>query len=186
MKIKSVVDICKKSGFMYLIMDKDGIQWLGDGVAYYPLVNAPVFDEESIYSTFDITEKAAEGIIFRNEEIPEGFNFGTDCDGEMYAERNDVVVSYRNKEYYIYHTEDGALYVNVNYLRPLEKDNVEVYIRYTKDKKPYFVYKLGYMVQAVVAPVTFDSRHKEFFENLSLLYKQTKKRMEGIVNVQRN
>lgn len=182
MKIKSVVDICKKSGFMYLITMNDGTQWLGDGVAYYPLIQAPEFSEDSFYATFDITEKEAEGIIFRKEELPDGFNFSNDADEELFAERNEILISYRGKDYCIYHALEGALYINAKYLKPIEKDKTEVYIRRTPKGTPYFVYKVGFMAQAIVAPLSFNSGHKDFFENLSILYKGTKKRMEGIIN----
>ena len=62
MKIKKIVDICRGSGRITLMNDEAGRQWLSDGVGCYPLLDAPLFDEESLYATFDITEKQQENI----------------------------------------------------------------------------------------------------------------------------
>ena len=50
MKIKKLIDLCKKRGCFYLFED-ERVQWLSDGVALYPLYNVPEFDEETLCRT---------------------------------------------------------------------------------------------------------------------------------------
>ena len=94
MKIKKIVDICKKSHQVTILNEKEGIQWLGDGVAFYPLYDAPFFDTESLFATFYIKEKQKENIIFRQEQTPESFCFSSECNDETYAERCDISLNY--------------------------------------------------------------------------------------------
>lgn len=173
MKIKKIVDICKGSGRMVLMNDSNGYQWLGDGVACYPLQDAPLFDMESLFVTFDITEKKQENILFQHvSELPEKFCFADMCDGEVFAERNDITLCYKGEEYQVYHSVGGALYVNAKYLKPINNEEMEIYQRRTADGIPYFVCKVGYMIQALIMPVKLDT-NKDFTEKLDLLYEQS-------------
>lgn len=178
MKIKKVVDICKRSGQITLLNDED-MQWLGDGVAFYPLMDAPLFDEDSLVATFDITEKQKESILFRTEfNLPEGFCFENNCDGETFAERNDIILNYKGEDFHVFHSSRGALYIKAKYLSPLNKEELEIYQRQTKGGIPYFVCKTGFMVQALIMPVMLDTKVKAFAEALDLLYEQSLKSRE--------
>ena len=175
MKIKKIVDICRRSGRIVLMNDEAGRQWLGDGVGCYPLLDAPLFDEESLYATFDITEKQQENIIFQFEEqLPEKLCFADSCDGETFAERNDIAFYYKGEAYHVYHSAAGALYVKAKYLNPLPKDGLEIYQRQTESGTPYFVCKMGYMIQALMMPTYLDD-NKEFAKHLDFLHEQSLK-----------
>ena len=173
MKIKKIVDICRKSGQIRILNGKD-MQWLGDGVAFYPLEDAPLFDEDSLCATFDITEKQKESILFKIEaELPENICFESNCDGEDYAERSDIGITYKGDDLHIYHSAKGALYMKAKYLRPLSSEDVEIFLRETKDGTPYFVCKMGFMIQAVIMPVMMEKYCKEFAQALDLLHEQS-------------
>ena len=73
MKIKKLIDLCKKRGCFYLFED-ERVQWLSDGVALYPLYNVPEFDEETLCRTFDITEKQQEKIPVHAGRFPDRRN----------------------------------------------------------------------------------------------------------------
>ena len=48
MKIKSIAAICKKRHTIALYDERDGrTQWIGDGMAIYPLYGMPELDEET-------------------------------------------------------------------------------------------------------------------------------------------
>ena len=66
MKIRKIIDICKRSGHIFLF-DTEREQWISDGCAVFPMFNLPRFDENSLYKTYDITDKQANKIIFRHE-----------------------------------------------------------------------------------------------------------------------
>lgn len=176
MNIKKVVDICRKSGVITLINGK-GMQWLGDGSAYYPLENAPWFDEVSLCATFGITDKQKESILLKvKHELPEMFDFESTSSGERFAERNDISLVYRNTDLLVFSSEDGALYMKAKYLAPVMAEGLEIYLRKTESGVPYFVCKQGWIVQAVIAPVIFEKKDTEFVSSLDLLHEQSVKR----------
>ena len=50
MKIKKIIDLCKKRGIFRLYAG-ESVQWISDGCALYPLYNLPEFDEETLHLT---------------------------------------------------------------------------------------------------------------------------------------
>lgn len=64
MKIKKIIDICKKNGNI-IIFEGGKEQWISDGAAVFPMFNLPQFDEDSLCKTYDITDKQRR--IKRNE-----------------------------------------------------------------------------------------------------------------------
>lgn len=82
MKIRKIIDICKRSGHIFLF-DTEREQWISDGCAVFPMFNLPRFDENSLYKTYDITDKQANKIIFHHEaELPVSYNFNDVAPGE--------------------------------------------------------------------------------------------------------
>ena len=180
MKIKKVVDLCKRSGRISLFIDNDGTQWISDGAAVYPMIDAPIFDKDSLCATFDITEKQQEGILFEfKAEMPDKLCFADNSENETYAERNDISLYYKNNEFYIYHSAAGALYMKAKYLNPLDVEGLEVYLRYMSGGQPYFACKIGFMLQAVIMPYQIEKTDEEFFKQLNILYEQTIRRKDG-------
>ena len=82
MKIKKIVDLCKKRGYFYLFTTEGGEQWLSDGVGAYPLGDVPSLDEDTLCVLFDIPEKAREKMVFRVQQAPSGFCFDDVVPGE--------------------------------------------------------------------------------------------------------
>lgn len=66
MKIRKIIDICKKNGNI-IIFESGKEQWISDGAAVFPMFNLPQFDEDSLCRTYDITDKQAAKIHFRHE-----------------------------------------------------------------------------------------------------------------------
>ena len=77
-----------------------------------------------------------------------------------------------------YKTEAGVLCLVGSYLEPLrdEMEAREVYLRYTKDGKPYFAVKVGMLLYAIVMPAKGISF--EFVEKLGEMYEMCKTAME--------
>ena len=171
MKIKKIVDLCKKRGMVYIISDAEGggVQWLGDGAAFYPLFDAPRFDKESLCTIFDINEVQAEKILFRIEDkLPVSFNFDNNDECESFADESEIHIIYGGRTLRPIHTDEGIVFLNVKYLAPLsDADNVEIYKRYSTGDTVYFVAKVGYEVQAVIMPV--DIMDKGFMESVDRL-----------------
>ena len=69
MKIKKVEAICKSDKRIFLY-EGDGVQWIGNGMAMYPLHNMPVLDEKTIFTLFDVAEKDREKYQLRTDPLP--------------------------------------------------------------------------------------------------------------------
>ena len=77
-----------------------------------------------------------------------------------------------------YKTEAGVICLVGSYLEPLrdEMEAREVYLRYTKDGKPYFAVKVGMLLYAIVMPAKGISF--EFVDKLGEMYEMCKTAME--------
>ena len=79
MKIKSIAAICKKSKVIYLYTKREEysvMQYIGDGSTAYPLDGVPELDAQSIMTIFDIPEKQRDDWFIKEQDLPEGINFG--------------------------------------------------------------------------------------------------------------
>ena len=156
MKIKKIVDLCKKSGRCVFYNTDEG-QWLSDGGAAYPLMNLPDFDSMSFCQTYDINDKAAEKIVFKQiTGLPEGISFADTNEGEEISVRGKIAIFAGGKKLIPYQTSTGIAFVDQKYLAPLadiEDNLLELYERYTKSGQLYFAAKTGLLLVAVIFPV---------------------------------
>ncbi len=140
MKIKKLIDLCKKRGCFYLFED-ERVQWLSDGVALYPLYNVPEFDEETLCRTFDITEKQQEKIVFRHEmRLPSQYCFDDFTDGEVMCAQSPVIINGGSHGLIACKTSQGVMFLDRKYLVPLEdtaEGMLEIFERTTKDGQIY-------------------------------------------------
>lgn len=66
MKIQKVIDLCKKSGALY-ITEAEDTQWVGNGQALYPLYGVPEFTPETLCEVFGVSEEQ-QGKMILNEK----------------------------------------------------------------------------------------------------------------------
>lgn len=154
MKIKSIVTLCKKRNYAVLAMSENGTQWLGDGCALYPLYEAPIYDQTSLCAAYDITENQSDKIIFQTSDeksIP--LCIKDDDLTETAIGEYSVTVGYKGKDYAVFSTPDGALFLNRKYLTPFkDMDGAEIYLRYAESGQAYFAVKFGFMLYGVIMP----------------------------------
>lgn len=173
MKIKKLIDLCKKRGLFHLFEDERA-QWLSDGVALYPLYNVPGFDEETLCRTFDITEKQQEKIVFRHEmRLPSQYCFDDFTDGEVMCVQSPVIINGGSHGLIACKTSQGVMFLDRKYLVPLEdtaEGMLEIFERTTKDGQIYFAAKSGFMLLAVIMP--YDAINETFVKQLKTLCEQ--------------
>lgn len=100
MKIKKIIDLCKKRGIFRLYAG-ESVQWISDGCALYPLYNLPEFDEETLYRVFDITEKQQDKISFRYElHLPSAICIDDYMQGEALCEKGTMVIGAGGKKHH--------------------------------------------------------------------------------------
>ena len=169
MEIKRIINLCKQSGQLG-IYENEGMQWLTDGYALYPLFNLPLFDEETICATYDISAKKAEKMrITFNLKLPAMFDYRNDIDEETVCKRglpmfNDLVPIT---------TTHGIEFIQRKYLKPFSDadDNMLfIFERKTEAGATYFVVKDGLMLVGIILP--YDCINEEFVSNIKNLYQQ--------------
>ena len=173
MKIKKLIDICKKTGNIFLYNTGD-TRWISDGHAIFDISDLPPFDEVTLCLTYDINEKQANKINFRHETtLPGAINFSDICDNEFIAERGPMWLSHAGTGIIPFKTSQGVVFIESKYLIPLSdisESQLTFYERMTKTGEIYFAVKFGLILVAIITPI--DVINKEFVDKLKDLTAQ--------------
>lgn len=176
MKISKIAKLCKDAKLVCMTSTEAGL-WIGNGSAVYFVPEFTNMDCDGIALAFGIDEKKKEKIIFTNLDMS-GFNMQDIDPAESLCEPMGINFWQEGDILRPYRTEAGVLCLVGSYLEPLrdEMEAREVYLRYTKDGKPYFAVKVGLMLYAIVMPAKGISF--EFVEKLGEMYEMCKTAME--------
>ncbi len=173
MKIRKIIDICKRSG-QILLYESGQEQWISDGSAIYPMINLPRFDENSLCKTYDITEKQADKIIFRHEErLPLSVDFSDATDDENIVQRGSICILDAGRTIVPYETSEGVMFVDAKYLQPFADSDdrlLTLYERRSKNRQIYFAVKSGLLLIGIITPI--DVINDVFVERLKALVEQ--------------
>ena len=168
MKIKKIVDLCKKRGYFYLFTPDGGEQWLSDGKGAYPLGDAPTLDEDRICVLFDIPNKAREKMVFRVDAPPTSLCFDDVMPGEVLCEQGALLLGEGKHGVIPYKTQQGIQFIDRTHMEPLEGcGQLEVYERTSTAGTTYFAVKRGLTLVAVILP--YDIINEPFVESLRTL-----------------
>lgn len=157
MKIKKIAALCSREGVFHLASktDQEGVvtQWLGEGGAFYPLLGAPVLDEASLCTLFDITGKKRDSTIVRCEEMSKRLNVDDLNPGDIRLEPEELSICYRGATILPLRGTAGTICINEKYLEPLDDERklLELYSR-TANGRTYVVVKAGMMVRGIIGP----------------------------------
>ena len=153
MKIKKIEALCK-SDKRIILYDGDGVQWIGNGCAAYPLHNMPVLDETNVFTLFDVAEKDREKYYLRSEELPVALDFNDSSDTEVMLDRVPIDLYISGHGVAPYVGSSGIIFVETRYLAPFIKQEggFELYERFTKIGKPYIAVKSGLFLVGVIMP----------------------------------
>ena len=183
MKIKKIIALCKSSKRLFLYdISKDRPQMLSDEKAAYFLEECPRFTINSLYTTYDISEKQAEKIVsgIRGGE-PEGYNI-SDCDeDEVLCEPFSISIASCGKQYRAYKTSEGVAFVDEKYFAPFEGDcdYFEIYERRRTDGQIYFAVKIGLYLKAIILPTSDDIDMEDISLELGELFNLCRVRAEN-------
>lgn len=155
MKMQKLVKICKNERALLLYDTADGVQWLGNRTAMFPLYSHPKYAEENIFAALDINEKQREKITFKHyPATPSHLDVSDFVDSESVVERAGGISIYYCGKYLIpYKTQQGIMFVNGDSLAPLaDQEDKMLYERQTASGETYFAVKSGFMVNGIVTP----------------------------------
>ncbi len=165
MIIKKIIDVCKKKKAFVLCEDENGVQWLSDGAAMFPLYGLPQFCEETIFRTFDIPEKQQKKMHFSHKPaLPSDFNFKDYFPGEKECARQFQLITGAS-DTLPYNTTQGIKFIHSEHLLPLaDAPQLTICERVKEDGTLYFAAKSGFVLLAIITP--FDVITEDFTEQL--------------------
>lgn len=173
MKIRKIIDICKRSGAIYLF-EGENEQWISDGAAIFPLFNLPRLDESTICTVYNIDDKKRQKIVFRHEAaLPQSYDFNDGVRGEIPAERGPMYLSDGGRGIIPYMTSQGVVFIDAKYLQPfadIDNGMLNLYEWATDSGQIYFAVKSGFMLVGIILPV--DVINDQFVERLKTLLQQ--------------
>ena len=173
MKLKKIIDLCKKAGAFYLFEDEvNECQWLSDGFGCYPLYGVPRLDDEILCKLFVISEKAREKLVFRHEpNLPKNLCFADSTREEVRCEEYPMLLGEGKDGVLPYKTSQGVRFIARKHLAPFDGDSggmLEIYERTTAGGHVYFAVKVGLLLVGIVEP--YDVINESFVESLGSLF----------------
>lgn len=156
MKIKSIAAICKKSriAHIYHQAGEDGVQWIGNGMAAYQLLNLPRLDAESLLTIFDVPEKNKEKWCVMELGVPDNIDLSDVAEQEWRVELCGPEIGWQDMTLLPYRTREGIVFIDSKKLTPLA-DMLEVitlFERRSKRGEVYLAVKAGLLLKAVIRP----------------------------------
>lgn len=151
MKIQKIVDICRKSGELYITKTKDA-QWIGNGQAIYPLYDLPELSAEELCTIYSISEEQRDKMILndRRESDYSGVDFGGVAGSENAAEVISPGILYGGALFVMLRCGDEINFVRRIYLAPF-KEEVQFWRREC-GIGAYYVITAGMFVKGIVFP----------------------------------
>lgn len=160
MKIKKIGALCTKRKYMCIYEHTDSVgnvvQWLGDGMAFYPMYGLPRLDKSQLFTMFDVAEKDENNYLYRCEPVPEGITFADYDANEGETQPFLLGLHYGGIALQPYITHEGVTIIQQKYLAPLadEQENLEIYQRITAKGTTYLVAKAGMCIRGLFWPET--------------------------------
>lgn len=151
MKIQKIVDLCKKSGQMYITHAED-TQWVGNGQAVYPLYDIPNLTAEELCVIYGITEEQQEKMILNEKSAEEyGVSFSPLSSSEEAIEAVPMGITYGGSSYIMLKCKDGISFIKRIYFTPF-KEETQLWRRIAASGIEYFVVTAGMFVVGIILP----------------------------------
>lgn len=168
MKIKRIVDICRREG-VARIYDANDTQWLSCGYACYPLYEVPKLSEDEFFTIFDFTPKQRNNTVFAHTTFPSSLSTSDVISGEELCEKLSPNIPFGSRLLIPFKTTSGIKFLDSEYLAPFagENNDIEVYERTFANGEPYFAVKVGMCLRAIIMPFAVN---KSFVDNIAKIY----------------
>ena len=170
MKIKKIVDICRREGVARIYDDEKNVQWLSCGYACYPLYEVPELSEDEFFTIFDFTPKQREDTVFARCAFPSSLSTSDFTEDEILCEKLTPNIPFGSRLLIPFKTLGGIKFLDSEYLAPFadEGNEIEIYERVSGKGQPYFVVKIGMCLRAIITP--FNAVNKSFVDNIEKIY----------------
>ena len=190
MKIKKIVDICRREGFIKIFTDESGVQWLGCAEALYPIYDAPKFNADEFFTVFDFTEKQKAETVFNSCPLSDDLCTDDMCINEWLCEELSPNIPFGSRLLIPLRSDYGIGFIDSKFLDPFsdEKHSLEIFERISGKGDRYYAVKVGMCLRAIITP--FNAINKPFVDNIEEIYRLCKdtldKREDKDVQLQDN
>lgn len=152
MKLGKVGALCKGAK-RFIIYNVPGGQWISDGNAIYPLVDLPRFDEDNVYTLFDIPEDKRGKVQYEEKTgLPWGVSISDSVPDEVEVRHALIGISYCGALYSPVGGRGGILFIDRRYLAPFS-DDITIYERfYPGSDRSYLAVKRGMLLEGIILP----------------------------------
>ena len=170
MKIKKIVDMCRREGVVRIYDGEGSTQWISNGYACYPLYDVPELSEDEFFTVFDFSAKQRDETVFQRTTLPESLSFKDFDTTDRRCEKLSPSIPYGSRILIPYKTVRGIKFLDSEFLAPLigESGESEVFERLNDKGEPYFAIKAGMCLRAIVMP--FNALNRSFVENIEQIY----------------
>lgn len=168
MKLKQIEAILKAEKTI-IVSETPTCQWLGNGIAFYPVYNLPKLTQDNIFTMFDISEDKRDKFYFEERELPSHLNFEEGDADEQILDRGTIAFCAQGRTLEPLKTSQGIAFINKRYLKPFSDamSGYELYERTDTFGKPYIAVKSGFMLLGVISP--HDIVNEVFVETLETI-----------------
>ncbi len=168
MKNKDIAKICKRNKVIAVVTDTDGTQWVGDGVALYPLLKMPELNEEGFYALFDINDKQSVGYSFKQTNLLGGTSLEDAISEENELKWIPLTISCESRELKPIITSQGLYFIDEDYIKPACSESyMKIFERYNAKGELYFAVKNGLMLVAIITPYKLNDSSAEIIKLLA-------------------
>lgn len=152
MKIRKIGALCKAYKRFVVYNVGNGMQWISDGYAAYPLYDLPPLEEDNVFAIFDIPEDKRGKMYFDERHgVPSGMSFADAVADEIEIKPYLIGIIWHGEIYYPCKSREGILFIDKKYLSPFEEGAV-LYERWADNGVPYIVVKRGMLIEGVITP----------------------------------
>lgn len=154
MIFKNLTALCRQRKRIWMYGDPEGVQWVSEGNALYPLHGMPGMTGQVLARVFDVPEKGLGKYSIKQEEtLPAMFDYG-DAAAEAQLRPEPFIFKRYDALLCPVQTSRGLMFYDPELLKPLRdvQDSMEIYERETPKGQTYFAVKSGFLLQAIIMP----------------------------------
>ncbi len=155
MIFKNLTALCRANKCIMLYGAPDGLQWVSEGHAIYPLHGHPGMTANMLPRVFDVPEKdLGKYYIRHNTERPAPYDYSDVALNETLLRPEPITIKRGDMIMRPARTSKGLMFYDPEYLKPLRdvQDSMEIYERETPKGQTYFAVKSGFLLQAIIMP----------------------------------
>lgn len=164
MIIKNIAKLCRESRYLAIHQAADGVQWIGNGHAFYAVPSLPQMTFDQACAAFDYNDKVKKNIIEgKNETNNNYFILSDNFPFETYIEEAPEDISMNGRSFKMFRCAGRVFFINSEFLLPVADISEKMYyMRYVGDM-PLLCVKRGLLIVAVIHPSIISQKEIEDF-----------------------